>query len=200
MLGYKTIEDIEEFTLAECEAFLKRNDISEEDRQRAEKRRDFLIAPPKPSVHHDTPNIPVENIMDRFSEYKFVPSSLAPMQRKDPARHLRISAWFGLIAYIVPGIICFVFSSQAKKKGNVLTDIADYISTSKTGVKKGYGIFIGNYAIFAKNNKMGMVNGINQIIIPAEYDKLSWSEHKDVLRAELDGRSFLIDIHGNVLN
>ena len=46
MLGFKTIE---EFTLEECIAFLERTDISEEDRQSAEARKQYLLnLPPLP--------------------------------------------------------------------------------------------------------------------------------------------------------
>ena len=51
MHGFKTIE---EFTLEECEAFLKRNDISGEDRRQVECRKRQLLATEKTSK----PNFP----------------------------------------------------------------------------------------------------------------------------------------------
>ena len=186
MRGFKTIE---EFTLTECEEFLKRNDISEEDRQRAEKRRDVLIANQETV---SSPDVSMENMMDKFPEYKFIPSALAPLQRKDPAKYYYRNAWPLLLCWIIPGVLFFVISSQVKKKGQVLTDIADYISTSRTGVK-------WNYAIFARNRKFGLVNGINQIIIPAEYDKLWWASRQGFLFAEKEGKCLLFDRLGNKL-
>ena len=65
MKGFKTIE---EFTLTECEEFLKRNDISEEDRQRAEKQKKKLLQP--------EPEQPQKSILEEFPEYEFMPTSL----------------------------------------------------------------------------------------------------------------------------
>ncbi len=132
---------------------------------------------------------PLENMMDKFPEYKFVPSALMPLKRNDPAKYYYRIAWPLLLVYILPGVAYFAASSYARKKGHILTDIADYISTEKAGVG-------GGFAIFVKNRKFGLVNIYNQIIIPAEYDKLSWTS-KGLLFAERNGKHLLLDSTGS---
>lgn len=79
MIGYKTIE---EFTLKECDAYLKRTDISEEDRQRTAQRKAYLSSL-KPELvseletnNESETNVPQKTIMELFPKYKFMPTSL----------------------------------------------------------------------------------------------------------------------------
>lgn len=64
MLGFKTIE---QFTPAECDEFLKRTDIGDADRRRAEERRNFLLHQPQPAQ---------KTILELFPEYGFMPTSV----------------------------------------------------------------------------------------------------------------------------
>lgn len=54
--------------------------------------------------------------------------------------------------------------------------------------------------ICVKEGKFGVLNNFNnKLIIPTMYDKLTWAKKDQLLRAELKGESFLIDIHNNRL-
>jgi len=288
MIGFKTIE---EFTLAECEAYLQRNDISEQDRQRAEKRKEELL--------RLISEQPQKSILEEFPEYGFKPTSLMP----GPAtinNKLKVLILLGVIV-LLAGLVCsglavsyavkeakyekmadyylekscdyakegeaqlekeaeqeaermddmtdrmadlegimgpiggyvtflglclFVTPLVFRKKLVPVQAVADYVSSSRKGKNK-------TMLIFVKDRRFGVLKEFNEVIVPAEYDKLtwqskkylfgeidgkvllvdtkgnrctkpydhlSWSEHKEVLRAELDGRSFLIDIYDNVLS
>lgn len=54
------------------------------------------------------------------------------------------------------------------------------------------------YIFFVKDRKFGLFDKV-EIVIPAEYDRLSWKEKGRILVAERNGETFLIDIFGNRL-
>ena len=73
-------------------------------------------------------------------------------------------------------------------KGTRTSSFADYIQSK------------GRMRFFVKDGKFGLVNGFDfKILIPALYDKLSWNQKNEILRASLNGQSFLIDINNNRL-
>lgn len=301
MIGFKTIE---EFTLAECNAYLVRTDISEADRQRALNQRNYLIGqmPPTPKTPtlSQTPPQP-KTIIEMFPEYGFKPTSLLPgpaTKGKSYARVPILIGYFLLLAGLVClGLMTYYYSEESKYRGleefykeiadryseegdnessyeasrtqyemerkkidmNELAEyimlpigvpltcvgvivlliayscrrqtpikaVADYVSTTGKGVNKGRPIFV-------KSRMFGVLkHGSSQVIVPAEYDKLTWatgkflfgeingktllvdtkgnrctkpydrltwSEHEGVLRAEQGGRRFLIDVYDNELS
>ena len=74
-----------------------------------------------------------------------------------------------------------------------LVEFADYVCTNYV------------YTMFVKNRKFGVMENGGlfsgyKVIIPAEYDKLTWKKRNNILIAEKDGKQFLIDIYGNILN
>lgn len=189
MLGFKTIEQM---TLNECEEYLNRTDISEEERNRAEQRMSELISITA-TTHEESFSVssPVykESIVEKFPEYGFTPVSLIPGASKHPAIQLKIGLCLLPIVFVsIPFIVMGVY---AKKHGNALIDVADYIATEK---------ICGFCRFFIKNKKFGVLGQCNSIIIPAEYDKLSWWKGNQILEAVKDGRRFLIDIKGNELD
>ena len=79
-------------------------------------------------------------------------------------------------------LIKWYLNSPTKSK------VSDYIQTAK------------GKAICVKDGKFGVLNNFNnKLIIPTMYDKLTWTQKDQLLRAELKGESFLIDIHNNRL-
>ena len=171
-----------------------------------------------------------KNIIDDFPEYGFQPTSLMPTQTKNPtsAYYTRLGWCFFILSLfcvfalskeadstksailasvgveLVPTILIIVgYSMKNKPFLNIKTE-ADYIA-SKFTVKKplrGYKQF------FVKDRKFGVLSISGRfkdilqykILIPAKYDKLSWKSKGKILVAEQDGKSFLIDIYGNILN
>lgn len=74
-------------------------------------------------------------------------------------------------------------------KGNLNSSFADYIQTK------------GKMRFFVKDGKFGLVKWNNfKIFIPAIYDKLMWVQENEVMKATLNGKEFLIDIHNNKLS
>ena len=201
MLGYKTIE---EFTLEECETFLGRTDISEENRQCAQKRKEYLMHMPPPP-----PPPPEKTIIERFPEFDF-----SPTERES------VGKWFYFAEMVVGlilscfGIVYFVSSDFSGImiilggplliggflnfiKHKPIASVADYVPKNrKIGIRR-------KHMIIVKDKKFGVIEkDYNSVEVPAQYDKLSWKSKResDILIAEKDGHSFLIDIHGNELN
>lgn len=205
MLGFKTIE---EFTLEECIAFLERTDISEEDRQCAEKRKEYLMHMPPPS-----PPPPEKTIIERFPEFEFTPSSVLGGNRSRTKLYFfaitvvgLIFSYFGIVYFdfsdftlilLTIGLTFLVVGFLNLIKHKPLVDVADYVPKNrKIGIR-------GKHMIIVKDQKFGVIEkDYNSVEVPAQYDKLSWKSKResDILIAEKDGHSFLIDIHGNELN
>lgn len=125
------------------------------------------------------------------------------------------------------GLICFALGCKYHKKYMPVKAVADYLSFSGKGKSKGMAIFVkdrkfgvlktgfNEVVVPAEYDRLtwqstkhlfGEVDG-KILLVDAKgkqctqpYDKLTWSSHKGVLLAELDGKDFLVDIYGNVLN
>ena len=205
MIGYKTIE---EFTLEECIAFLKRTDINEEERKCAENRMEYLTHMPPPP-----PPPPEKTIIERFPEFEFTPSSVIGGNRSRTKLYFFaitivgvIFSYFGIVYFdssdfsfilLTFGFTFLVAGFLNLIKHKPLVDVADYVPKNrKNGIR-------GKHMIIVKNQKFGVIGtNYNSVEVPAKYDKLSWKSQRksDVLNAEKDGHSFLIDIYGNELN
>lgn len=249
MLGIKTIE---EFTLEECEAFLKREDISKDERQGAEKRKNWLLShmPPPPPPQ---PEPRKKTIMEEFPEYDFRPTSLlvgkaikdkgyAKMpiiiggflillsvvfwglmshysilekQVESDDYHMRhkysdeIAIFGGLGSMmLVFGICALSIGCVYRKKYMPIKAAADYVSYNKKGwqylppllVAKVPGNGTG-CVIFVKNRKFGVLKyGVSiyhvKIVIPSEYDSLTWLTSQFLL-AERNGKKMIVDLVHN---
>lgn len=67
------------------------------------------------------------------------------------------------------GVVILVLFYVLRRKHSPIQSIADYISTNKMVGKRK------NLIIFVKNRKFGvMKKGLNKIVIPAQFDMLSW--------------------------
>ena len=219
MIGFKTIE---EFTLAECDAYLVRTDISEADRQHALNQRNYLIGqmPPTPK----TPTIPQtppqsKTIIEMFPEYGFKPTSLLPgpaTKGKSYARVPILIGYFLLLAGLVCfGLMTYYYSEESKYElvgglGFFLTWVGvmfllvAYSYRRKTLVKAiadyvsttGKGVNNGR-PIFVKGRMFGVLKyRYSKVIVPAEYDKLTWATGK-FLFGEINGKTLLVDTKGN---
>ena len=181
-------------TLNECEEYLNRTDISEEERYRVEQRMSELISITA-TTHEESFSVSSpdykESIVEKFPEYGFTPVSLIYGASRHPAKLLKIGLWLLPIVYV--SIPLILMGAYAKKHGNALIDVADYIATKKRGRCGGCRFFI-------KNKKFGVLGYCNSIVIPAEYDKLLWWKGHQILEAVKDDRRFLIDIKGNELD
>lgn len=97
----------------------------------------------------------------------------------------------GYLLCVIPCIvipILLVFLIKWYLNSPTKSQVSDYIqsTTGKT--------------ICVKEGKFGVLNNFNnKLIIPTMYDKLTWAKKDQLLRAELKGKSFLIDIHNNRL-
>lgn len=159
-----------------------------------------------------------KSIMEVYPEYGFRPTSLILGSTKKPSFiHKLLGVIYiaiGMTAFVVSflldddfaivpmcfftgiiicilGLVFIITAIINENKCNVLTDVADYISTKHSG----------KFYFFVKNHKFGVLkNNYNIIQIPAVYDKLSWKEKGQILVAEKNGETFLIDIYGNRLS
>jgi hypothetical protein len=156
------------------------------------------------------------SVMERFPEYQFRPTTLA-----QPKFRLKLFVLFSILeciamfllaslvfflcveifriepeyVIVVPWIIwlggSFIAIRNTRKKWYKKVDlikVADYCQT------KGRKLF------FVREGRMGVLDAASyDILVNAIYDKLSWVENGQILRAELNGYSFLIDIHNNRL-
>lgn len=211
MLGFKTIE---EFDLQECEAFLKRVDVSEEERQRAERRKTQLI---KVASNHPVQRTPM-TVIDRFPNTKFV---------MNPKRGF-IPGWFW---WTFPIQLCAIYSSaglmffffwivyhkrrkalkncfieETDDKFKLVSDLYKLGLYNKNTLRILVPIEYDNivkttldYFMVEKNGKKGVYKR-EKIIIPVEYDKLEWNSTNNVFNAEKNGRQILFDINGRKLN
>lgn len=85
--------------------------------------------------------------------------------------------------------IKYVIVLRYKRWNGIRTiSFADYIQSK------------GRMRFFVKNGKFGLVKWKNfNIQVPAMYDKLMWVQENEVMKANLNGEEFLIDIHNNKL-
>lgn len=111
MIGFKIIE---EFTLEDCESFLNRKDISQEERQQAERRRNYLqylqdrnaedlyddVVPESGSRPVSRP----KTIMEEFPEYGFVPTTILGGKKKMSVVLLLIG---GIVTIVGVVLLCF---------------------------------------------------------------------------------------------
>ena len=214
MHGFKTIE---EFTLEECEAFLKRNDISSEDRRRVKERMGWLLAHP-----WETPGQPKapqrqKTIAEEFPEYRFVLTSTLKEKKYGLFLNGRFYIILGVLLEVLFSFIILVefdgeidellpilfFISMVclsvyaivefiKKKFSPIKTVADYISENSMGRR-------GKRTIFVKSRKFGVLHSIfHRVIIGAQYDQLSWL-NDDVLLGRVNGKYLLIDKDGKTL-
>lgn len=104
MIGFKPIED---FTLKECEDFLRRDDISAEERQRAETRRDELKKSAQEAAEANR-----KTIMDEFPEYSFKPVTL--LSDKGP-KSVKTMGFVFIIMAIGLMVTSYCFNSSGTK-------------------------------------------------------------------------------------
>lgn len=155
-----------------------------------------------------------KSILEKFPQYGFQPTSLCnkrPAGRKWLCGFLipielyataatiagivdAVSSFLDLlqlflciIGFII-GITIVVLTIRWLVRTPRKASIADYIQS-----KKGITIFV-------RNRKFGILNNRNhKVLVPAEYDKLSWLQMKKTLRAYKDGETYVIDINNNRL-
>lgn len=203
--------------MEECENYLKNPNLSQKERRFAEQRREEIMRWPWK-----------RSIMEKFPEYRFRPTSLMMEPRFVNTQLIGgifslifgicLSVYliitqpeseklFGLIPILVivlPGILLLRYGLKLKQQKQQsrpspkLQEIADYVSCDRFySVQKPY-------AFFVINRKFGVLRlNINNeiiVIIPAEYDKLTWKEKGNILIAEINGETFLIDIYGKRLS
>ena len=194
MHGFKTIE---EFTLEECEAFLKRNDISGEDRQRVEERMKWLLDHPSETPRQPEPPQPEpperpKTIAEQFPEYRFVLTSTLEEEKHGVLLNillfliagyaLSVLVYWGVTGFlesvvcIVSGFFVFAFGVAVREVGikpyvekfSPIKTVADYISENSTGRR-------GKRTIFVKSRKFGVLHSkFHRVVIGAQYDQLSW--------------------------
>lgn len=99
--------------------------------------------------------------------------------------------YFGGIS--IPILVLFLILGVRKSPNYSLSKVADYIQ--KNPIFPMFQKF--GFPIFVKKEKFGVLDGNTNIIIPAEYDKLSWKTKNKILIAEQNEETFLIDIKGN---
>ncbi len=215
MLGYKTIE---EFDLQECEAFLNRADVSEEDRQRAERRKTQLIVSKQKAARNNPVQRTPMTVIDRFPNIKFV---------MNPKRHF-IPSWFWWTLPIqLMGTFCSMggllvllwafyhfrhkqlknrFIEETDNKFKLVSDLYKLGLYNKNTLRILVPIEYDNivktaldFFVVEKNGKKGVYKR-KKLLIPVEYDKLEWNSTNNVFNAEKDGRQILFDINGRKLN
>lgn len=160
------------------------------------------------------------SVMERFPEYSFMPTTLCDKRSPwrlisliffismiltlsvlahatlfylyknlygdVPDEELQVFSWPLIIGIIDVFILIVIINWY--KKGPRLSQVADYVQQREI------------LTIVVKNDKMGVLTmNTYQIFVPIIYDKLSWEQKGKLLRAELNGESFLIDIHNNRL-
>ena len=209
MHGFKTIE---EFTLEECEAFLKRNDISDEDRRQVKERMEWLLSHP-----WETPGQPKapqrqKTIAEEFPEYRFVLTSTLKEEKHGLFLWILfvilsvLTLWIficsllegddylarlSIIPFLAAGVIGGCISSY-KEKFSPIKTVADYISENSMGRR-------GKRTIFVKSRKFGVLHSkFHKVVIWAQYDQLSWL-NDDVLLGRENGKYLLIDKDGTPL-
>ena len=221
MLGYKTIE---EFTLEECIAFLERTDISEEYRQRAEARKQYLLnLPPLPEPEPEPSSegvVVTDNpcIMDEFPEFGFKPISKI-IGNKPPKKRCGINAiCFGYVFLLLSvsvfcmgirfeeplaligcillciGVGLLISGYYTRKNYVPINAVADYYSTKGCPDNS-------NYIVYVKNRKFGVMVFLGttkefvRVILPADYDKLEWQTYT-LLFGQKEGKTMLVDVEG----
>lgn len=221
MHGFKTIE---EFTLEECEAFLKRNDISDEDRRRVEKRKDWLLAHPSETQLKPEPPQRPKTIAEEFPEYGFVLANTLEgeaLKRKSHGRKPITISWI-VIAVEIVFVLLYSWSENSWGDIQNMEDLFWILSciglpfpvVGLTGLiiahtmrKKFNPDYIsesntgrrGKRMIFVKNRKFGVSHTRSvKVVVPAQYDKLSWL-NDDVLLGRENGKYLLIDKDGTPL-
>lgn len=155
------------------------------------------------------------SVMEKYPEYGFIPTSLndkrGTLQKIILFFATLVFAYFGLgftiggiiescegdpalgFVMIIGGVsILTIYYLLIISKWYINTfpksHIADYIQSTK------------GKTICVKDGRFGVLNNFNNhLIIPTIYDKLSWTQKDKLLRAELKGEVFLIDIHNNRL-
>jgi hypothetical protein len=112
MIGFKTIE---EFNLAECEDYLARTDISSGERQRAEKRKAYLISLKDEDEPHVTSS---KSIIKEFPEYNFIPTPVLRGPKEKKSKYGRspisIGCFFLLAGAILLGLMAFYYSEGGR--------------------------------------------------------------------------------------
>ena len=155
-----------------------------------------------------------KSILETYPEYNFKPTSINDKRGASQ----RIKLFFATLVFGFLGLFLaiggFDFSFEREPLGFAMliglviiiviyylliikkwyqntptkSQVADYIQTTD------------GKTICVKDGKFGVLNNFNKnIIIPTMYDKLTWTQKDQLLRAETMGESFLIDIHNNRL-
>ena len=103
----------------------------------------------------------------------------------------------GLISLISLIIIKFC-RRKFPPKNNQLSNVADYVQKYRyTGFIRGRKPILKFYV---KDNKMGLLDVAHYcVFLNAQYDKLEWREKNKLLKASLNNKTFIIDIHGKDL-
>lgn len=223
MLGFKTIE---EFTLVECDDFLQREDISDDARQRAIRRKNELIVCEDSEPPVDKP----QTVMERFPDIRFV------YNRKVVPNYLIVGfLWLVVILEIIimnlyeygtlnVPILCLcglllvvmvkiyykrhmqlknLFIEETKNRFILVSDLYKvglcYKNTLRILVPIEYDSVVKNgsdYFVVEKDGKKGVYKR-KKIIIPIEYNDIQWNSNNNVFYAEKNGRQIIIDINGN---
>ena len=110
-----------------------------------------------------------------------------------------VCAFIFMSSVFLIGLYMFIANKRKISKLNdvSLQDIADYIQkyTLLAFSKES------QYVFFVKNNKMGILDVQSQhVVIPAEYDMLTWKTKNNILQAKIHGSAFLIDINNKKLS
>lgn len=163
-------------------------------------------------------------IMEKFPEYGFKPTSLYNKRVSGRKWLFALYVFGGTIGgvYLVSGVVAlFVYiilgwdEDKADRIGGITTlvlFIVVYMPLFLTKIILWYrkGILSSAFAdyiqtkgkmrFFVKDGKFGLVKGSNnKILVPANYDKLTWNQRYETIMATLNGTSFLIDIYNNRL-
>ena len=223
MKDYKQIESL---TLEECESYLKDPNLSQTERQYVEQHREEMMKWPwKKSIMEEFPEYgfkPTSLLVKRAGNpskvfylamgYTFLILTLISTVFCIIMSFLEGDGmpWWGIILFTIAlnGPCVFLIIKGYSFKNKPFLDFkqeADYLATNRKLLANSLR---DTKQFFVKNRKFGLITTSSRlkdamsskILIPAEYDKLSWKEKNRILVAEKNGETFLIDIFGNRLS
>ena len=163
----------------------------------------------------------IDNIMDKYPLYNFVPTNLIYWKRPFTAKIISalsffvfiisflglLGSYYMLYRFIFFGFLMLITGTLSyrlnKKKPSkmmaLLRKLADYIEDySYTDVYKNKNP--PKLKFFVKEGKFGLMDVANYTpFLPAKYDFLAWREKDKFLIAKQNNREFIIDIYGKEL-
>lgn len=165
-----------------------------------------------------------QSILEKYPEYGFKPTSLHNKRASGRKWLLALYIFLGIIGgvYLISGVVAlFVYiiigleEDQADSIGGITSLVlfiavymplflAKIILWYRKGILSSlFADYIqtkGKMRFFVKDGKFGLVKVSNyKILVPANYDKLTWNQRYETIMATLNGTSFLIDVHNNRL-